>query len=297
MGDDVCLLSRQSIYVTPHQFEAIAKKYKATIKNEYKPLGNFLPGLYQKINQFIPLDRFISDIEFFNALGFSKVESIDFSDWESPTYVHDLNLPVPASLHSKYDLIIDAGTIEHIFNIPECLKNLHLMLKPGGIIIHSSPANNHVDHGFYVFSPQLFFDYYSVNGYEILDSKIYEYEVEHSIRPTKIYEYRPGSIDHLSVGGWKKPLATRIAVRKNHLSTEGIIPQQGAYLRGWQKAKLQGNKEMQAPVGGSGISARLRKSLKKYPNFYMALKIINYLRLRAIGRRFSLKTLKVWDII
>ena len=58
----------------------------------------------------------------FRLLGFEAVESIDVYDAESPTHVLDLNRPVPAALHGRFDLVYDGGTLEHCFSASEALK-------------------------------------------------------------------------------------------------------------------------------------------------------------------------------
>ena len=62
-------------------------------------------------------------------------------------------------------MIIDGGTMEHIFHIPNVLNNIYRMLRVGGRIIHISPSSNYVDHGFYSFSPTLFYDFYQTNKF------------------------------------------------------------------------------------------------------------------------------------
>jgi SAM-dependent methyltransferase len=64
---------------------------------------------------------------------------------------------VPASLKNKYDCVWDGGTLEHVFNYPAALKNCMDMVKPGGHLILETPGNNYFGHGFYQFSPELFF--------------------------------------------------------------------------------------------------------------------------------------------
>ena len=114
------------------------------------------------------------------------------------------------------------------------------MLKPGGIIIHASPSHNHIDHGFYMFSPQVYYDYYSLNRFEILRSNIFEYEKDHAGRPWLIYEYKPGSIDHLSLGGWrKKLLGIWFVARKRVESTCGEAPMQGSYIHAWSQNGIE----------------------------------------------------------
>jgi len=174
----------------------------------------------------------IDDVTFFSALGCSTVHSLDVSDYEGCTFNIDLNQPVPKELHNKYDIIIDSGTIEHIFHLPNVLQNIHSMLKTGGRVIHCSPTTNHVDHGFYMFSPTLFHDYYSMNRYEIDSSYLlFIHPTRHDVDPIRIFHYEPGGIDHLSQGGFEGGMLISLYVcaRKTELSFSGVIPQQGYY--------------------------------------------------------------------
>jgi hypothetical protein len=71
------------------------------------------------------------------------------------------------SITKQYDTIIDIGTSEHVFNINQNLKNMSKLCKRGGKIIHCLPANNQCGHGFWQFSPELFFSLYNEsNGYK-----------------------------------------------------------------------------------------------------------------------------------
>jgi hypothetical protein len=99
--------------------------------------------------------------------GASSVESIDNSAYENASIIHDMNAQVPSSLTGRFNTIIDGGCLEHIFNIPQALKNCSIICKEGGQIIHILPANNYCGHGFWQFSPELFFSLYSAeNGYD-----------------------------------------------------------------------------------------------------------------------------------
>ena len=95
----------------------------------------------------------------FRLLGYEAVESLDYYPAEQPTHVVDLNRPIPEKLKGKYSLVYDGGTMEHCFNSPQVMMNAVSMVKTGGTIIHHVPMNNWVDHGFYQFSPTLFFDF------------------------------------------------------------------------------------------------------------------------------------------
>ena len=91
------------------------------------------------------------------VLGAKKVDVIDYSDYEGANIVLDMNLPVPRSLLGNYDVVINGGSLEHIFNLPMALMNCMKMLREGGSLFSFSPANNAMGHGFYQFSPELFY--------------------------------------------------------------------------------------------------------------------------------------------
>ena len=160
-------------------------------------------------------NSYITDTALFLSLGFDNLDSVDYSDFEQCTITHDLNVDVPARLHNKYDLIVDVGTSEHIFNFPKVLENYNKMLKVGGRIIHGLPSSNHVDHGFYMFSPTLFRDYYSANNWEIKDCLFFRYSrILEGL--WDIYEYTPGCLDRFSFGGLNNGLyGVFFVVKKN----------------------------------------------------------------------------------
>jgi 2-polyprenyl-3-methyl-5-hydroxy-6-metoxy-1,4-benzoquinol methylase len=57
--------------------------------------------------------------------------------------------------------VFDGGTLEHIFDYPTAIKNCMKMVKPGGHLLLTTPANNWFGHGFYQFSPELFYSFVS----------------------------------------------------------------------------------------------------------------------------------------
>ncbi len=101
-------------------------------------------------------------------LGADRIEALDASAFEGSGIVHDLNEPVDVALHGRFDLVLDGGTLEHVFNVPVALRNCMEMVKPGGRLILVTPANNFCGHGFYQFSPELFFRTLAPeNGFEV----------------------------------------------------------------------------------------------------------------------------------
>jgi hypothetical protein len=227
LGGSILQLGRQDTFITSEEMQEISKKFNINLQS-----------LAKGSSRTDSKDR-VDDVTLFQSLGFDRVESIDYSDFENPTHVHDFNLSVPVELHKQYDVIYDGGSLEHIFNFPQSLKNVFDLLKVGGVVIHASPSSNHVDHGFYMFSPTLFYDYYQSNGFEIVKSYIFEYEASHDKKPWLVYDYKPGCIDHLSFGGWggSKLLGIWFVARKLEKSSSEVMPQQGSYLKAWSNHK------------------------------------------------------------
>jgi hypothetical protein len=98
--------------------------------------------------------RFADDI--LSMMGSTSIDAIDISDYEGASLIQDLNSLVPRSLRQTYDLVFDGGTLEHIFHFPTALRSCLEMLKPGGRFVSVTMANNYCGHGFYQFSPELF---------------------------------------------------------------------------------------------------------------------------------------------
>ena len=149
----------------------------------------------------------ISDRSFFHALGFDEVESLDLLGDERPTYLQDMNLPVPVALEGRFDVVFDTGTLVHVFDQKTAFQNLARMVKPEGRVIHgTSPSSNHIDMGFYMFSPTLLADFFTANRWRIESLKLCEFEPlwfrGRFVPPVwKVRPYEPGALDALRLGG------------------------------------------------------------------------------------------------
>jgi len=95
--------------------------------------------------------------ELFRYLGARDIDSIDASHYEGSNLIHDMNGPLPDELCAKYSVVFDAGTLEHIFNFPVALRNCLSAVRVGGHFVGVTPGNNWFGHGFYQFSPELYY--------------------------------------------------------------------------------------------------------------------------------------------
>jgi hypothetical protein len=111
----------------------------------------------------------------YKLLGATEVESLDASNYEGATHVHDLNQPLPDHLKQQYDFVDDGGTLEHVFNFPQAIKNCMETVKVGGRLQVETPCNNCFGHGFYQFSPDLYYRVLSPdNGFEVERVVVFE---------------------------------------------------------------------------------------------------------------------------
>lgn len=177
------------------------------------------------------IDGDLTQEPLFEVLGFDTVHSLDVSDYEGCTHLFDLNATeLPKQLTEQYDLVVDGGTLEHIFDFLQGLTNAINMVKPGGYFLHSGPCNNWIDHGFFQFSPTLWFDFAKANELDIVVSASIEIDRTKDlpecviIKPLKpqegkvLSQYR-GRVAHLL-----------LARRRKKANGPWITPKQNTYL-------------------------------------------------------------------
>ena len=216
--------------------------------------------------------NFTSDIVFFKLLGVESIEIMDVSDYENADITHDLNLRVPKILEGAFDSIFDFGTSEHIFNTKQILDNYNLMLKTGGRILHGLPSTNRVGHGFFMFSPELFYDYYMANKF--IDTRAYLVESNRgdpSFVNWKLYEYGYDTYKSIA-SSFKSPnaLGTFFVAQKTGESTFGVVPQQGQFIERFRNNRV--NKS--AAVQNVSIIASIKRYIPR------PIKMIYYLIMR-----------------
>lgn len=95
---------------------------------------------------------------FVDLLGAECCHSLDISDYQQAEIICNLNHPISDELKYRYDVLIDAGTLEHLSNLSIALKNIFDLLSDDGIYYFGTVCNNWVDHGFFQFSPTFFVD-------------------------------------------------------------------------------------------------------------------------------------------
>jgi hypothetical protein len=137
---NILTLGRQQIHISKNDINHLLSKYKfSSLINKYNVYDyseNLFTNLFEEKWKYI------------------FVDSMDNSDYEGASIIHNLNNPFNSS--KKYQYIYDGGTIEHIFNIPQVIENIIDMLDINGLFVSITCNNNFSGHGIYQFSPEFF---------------------------------------------------------------------------------------------------------------------------------------------
>lgn len=160
-----------------------------------------------------------------------SVDEIDASPYEGATIIHDMNLPLPNMHKLQYDFVYDGGSSEHIFNIKQVFDNINSLVKPGGCVATSAPANNQLGHGFYQFSPELYYRFYSnANGYEMTTVFL----CEHQLKIPKFWLVRDPALlgKRIEIQNSSQLYLLCMTKKKDHV-TSPVIPQQSDYFSAW----------------------------------------------------------------
>ena len=167
---------------------------------------------------------------FLRVLGAERVESVDASSYEGATRVVDLNAALPADLEGAFSAVVDAGTLEHVFDFPTAIRNCMRMVAPGGHLLSVTVANNMAGHGFYQFSPELLYRVFTAaNGFRVERMLVTE------VPSARWYEVSdPAVIGHRVQFRTFRPVylcvaARRVAVRP----VLAVAPRQSDYVSAW----------------------------------------------------------------
>lgn len=253
------LLGRQQVFLRPSEIEGLAREFPefATEIRSCKPaFGDFSEDWLKK------------------CLGAEVVDSIDASDFEGATFVHDMNLELeqanlPSKIAGAYDAVIDAGALEHIFNVPVALKNCMRLVKPGGLLCLATVANNYCGHGFYQFSPEFFFRVLRPeNGFDHSEVLllIHSFPGAELSGSQKIYEVK----DPFEVGArvgivTQSPvMIIASAVKSSDIDVFKIFPQQSDYRKRWDS-------------DASAITIPEQSSVTRYPAVRQLRRVLRYL--------------------
>jgi SAM-dependent methyltransferase len=256
-------LGRQRLYISREELEELAERYRPDLCDRVVDLQ------YGE-----PADEFLK-----RFLDVRDLRALDQSAYEGAALTHDLNLPLPDALQEQFDVVIDSGTLEHVFNVPVALASCMRLVRRGGALFLASPANNLCGHGFYQFSPELFFRLFKdANGFALTRIVLVTHPfpgAELSARQTWYDVADPAEI------GMRVPLMTPtpafLMLEAQRVEIRPVLtgaPQQSDYVARWQRAdgSTAGHR---VPRTARGV---LRSTFKRLPTRIQTLAIGWYQR-------------------
>jgi len=261
------MLGRQRMHIQPADLGAAFSKLGLTLP----------PGRAQALHS--EQDGFAEPL--LELLGAREPASLDHSDFEGSELVHDLNDPIPAELRASRSLVWDGGTLEHVFNFPTAVRNAMELTEVGGHLLLMSPANNWMGHGFYQFSPELWFRVLSPeNGFRV------EWMLIKASRHPASRWYRvrdPKEVgERVTLTARSRGTLYVLARREEEVPVLAQTPQQSDYAEAWATNTVDRDR------GVARLKTKLRSQLNRRLSSRMtdALFTASLLALPAYDKRF-----------
>ena len=208
----------------------------------------------------------------------NSVKSVDNSSFEGADIIHDMNKPIE-NLNEKFDTIIDFGTSEHIFNVVENLSNISKFCKNNGIILHSLPANNNCGHGFWQFSPELFFSLYSENN-GFSDTEIFVFNTHNKYEWWKVEKQKLGERLEISSDA---PLYVLVkTIKKSETQNKDV--QQSDYIERWNENSIN-----HKDIKKKKLSILWKNIKDNYKKFFIKIILPKKLAQKIEGKKILLK--------
>ncbi len=232
------------------------------------------------------LGRVKTSNDFFHLLGAEEVSAMDISDYEGATILHDLNQPIGDELKEKFTFVLDGGTLEHVFNFPNALSNAMKMVKVGGHLVIITGGNNFFGHGFYQFSPELFYRALSEeNGFAV--NRLVAAEVRGNWYEAADPQQIKGRVELIND---KQVYLMVLAEKRASKPLFVNVPQQSDYVAMWHDTNdAQKN---------SGSSNKIKNLLKKNEFVYRTLVQIKQKQLdNALRKEKSFANSKVYKLV
>jgi hypothetical protein len=106
--------------------------------------------------------------ELLEAAGMTYVSFDIYEGYK--TEIIDLNrVDLPPRHRGAFDLVINSGTTEHVFNQINSFKIIHEAAASGGHMFHALPSIGFVDHCYFTYTGRFFFELADFNQYELED--------------------------------------------------------------------------------------------------------------------------------
>lgn len=264
---DTATLGRQQLFVSDKQL--------------YESNFNFTS---KQVKQILSCDGYSDYL--WESIGAKKIDSFDYSGYEGASHLHDMNKPLPKQYLNQYSLVYDGGTLEHIFNFPIGIKNVMDMVRVGGHLIIDTPTNNYCGHGFYQFSPELFYNALSdINGYKILSMAYYVTNEGRNMGIKKLVS--PNELNARIEIYSKKPTSLSIVAKKVGMTSSEIHLLQSDY-----KEHVWINSQRNTVYQDFQQKHKVLEKVRKKVPFYIRGKLSKIARKRILEKNYTYIKLK-----
>lgn len=89
------------------------------------------------------------------------------------TILFDLNVHAPGrNLAGRFDLVMNLGTTEHVFNQLRAFETIHALAKVGGALYHDLPMAGYFNHALFRYDPMFFRLVADSNAYEVVEQTV-----------------------------------------------------------------------------------------------------------------------------
>jgi hypothetical protein len=137
-------------------------------------IGNFAPAdqqakLRAQLQEAVEANRpgVLWEIAKVYWQAFLQPASMTAIDFHGTDKALKLDLNSPIKLKRQFHIVMNGGTLEHVFNVAQAFKTIHDHTRPGGFMLHGFPFTGWVDHGFYGFNPTFVWDLAASNDYRV----------------------------------------------------------------------------------------------------------------------------------
>jgi hypothetical protein len=232
--DRVATIGRQSLLLTRYALAATLRSFGVPVA------GDIISTWFRSDPPYAePL---------LELLGATMLHAIDYSPYEGAQILHDMNTDVPEHLVGQYSLVLDGGSLEHVFNFPTAVRNCMTMTQLGGHFLAITPCNNYCGHGLYQFSPELYFRLFSPeNGFE----RPRMYIVEDTQTAAWFEVIDPAVLTRRAVLINQRPTNLYVMARRIGSVPIALSLQQSDYSSVWGDGAKGGNRSHAAKVFGT----------------------------------------------
>jgi hypothetical protein len=166
-----------------------SKNYKTVMEYGCQTISK---ASYLKLKVIFPnlninfTSQYVSAKELYNLMGF-KYNSMD-ANGEHDSLIVDFNEDLKSKYNftEKFDLCTNLGTSEHLIGQVNFFKNIHNTTKVNGIMLHVLPMEGYLNHCYFNYHPNFFYDLASSNNYEIKEFWYF------SQRASKLFKHYSG---------------------------------------------------------------------------------------------------------